>query len=60
MPSAKKPVVKKRKKAAPKPPKITDDMFEQWFYKLDHKHFVKFRAKKFLLASTSRLRSTQS
>lgn len=37
----KKPVVKARKKAAPKPPEITDAMFEQWFYKLDHKHFVK-------------------
>lgn len=37
----KKSVTKPRKKATPKPPKITDDMFEQWFYKLDHKHFVK-------------------
>lgn len=36
-----KPVVKKRKKATPKPPPITDAMFEAWFYKLEPKHFVK-------------------
>lgn len=38
---AKKPAAKTPKKAAkPKAPKITDEMFEQWFFKRTNKQFV--------------------
>ena len=42
-PAVKKPakkVVKKRAPRKPKPPVITPEMFEQYFFKLDAKHFI--------------------